>query len=629
MFKHVPAVPCTTIRYSGIWRHTRLWVFVALMALASLAKAELVLTEARLNPVEGAADSGSTVVLPYLWDRSQPAQSAVAEFVFNFDMPALAAEPYGLFAAKMANAYEVTVNGRHIEQFGSMRWPAWEDAKLPRIIPLGHTLRVGPNELRVRIRGDAGRQGGLSPLLIDTMPQAQDAYLDVWLWRVPARLGVVVFSALVGLMGLALWLTQVQQLPGQRPHRDRLYLYGGLAEFFWVFRVADSLIENPPLPVAWWSVLSSLSLGAWACLTTLFCMELVGWGQARWARAMRGWLGTLWVAGGFAAIAGWVYAQPLVLTVWYSLLGLTFLLFCVAFSYHSLFKRKDLGSRLLAFAIAANVVVGLADLYRLRLNPSITGSSALYFSSMLFGLAASVVVLMRFRAATAHAAHLQATLAQQVADKGLELEQSYAHMASLAQQQARSAERTRILRDMHDGVGMHISVALRQLQSGQAQTGDVVGMLQEGLDQLKLSIDALNLPPGDVTALLANVRYRLEPRLRSVGVTVYWLVEDAPLLPHLDDKAMRHLLFMVYEAISNVLQHARATTLHIEMVHIDGGSRIRLTDNGIGFDVTQPPRKGLQSMQERALAIGAELTLQSTPGQSVVTVWIAPQPNPQ
>lgn len=108
-------MPYATIRHSGIWRQTWLWVFVALMALASLAKAELVLTEARLNPVEGAADSGSTVVLPYLWDRSQPAQSAVAEFVFNFDMPALAAEPYGLFAAKMANAYEVTVNGRHIE----------------------------------------------------------------------------------------------------------------------------------------------------------------------------------------------------------------------------------------------------------------------------------------------------------------------------------------------------------------------------------------------------------------------------------------------------------------------------------------------------------------------------------
>ena len=58
-------------------------MLVAFMALASLAKAELVLTEARLNPVEGAAEGASTVVLPYLWDRSQPGQSAVAEFVFK------------------------------------------------------------------------------------------------------------------------------------------------------------------------------------------------------------------------------------------------------------------------------------------------------------------------------------------------------------------------------------------------------------------------------------------------------------------------------------------------------------------------------------------------------------------
>ena len=563
-----------------------------------------------------------TVGLPYLWDRSHPGESGVAEFVFDFELTSLATEPYGLYAAKIANGYQVLLNGKRIEWFGTMHGPAKEDSKLPRIIALGYALQTGHNELRILVRGDAGRQGGLSPLLLGTMAEVQAAHMEVWFWRVPARLGVVIFSALVGIMGLALWLTQLDPMAGQGRRRDVLYLYMGLAEMCWVFRVADSIIETPPLPVAWWSVLSSLALGAWACLTTLFCMELVNWNQARWARAMRGWLILLCIGGFFAATAAWIYIWPLALTAWYGLLGLTFLLFCAAFSWKSVVQLKELGSSLFGLAMAVNVVVGLTDLYLLRIRPSVTGSSTLYFSSLLFGLAASVVVLMRFRAATAQAAYLQENLALQVAQKEQELKRTYARLAGLAHSEARSAERTRILRDMHDGVGMHLSVALRQLQSGNADTGEVASMLQEGLDQLKLSIDALNLPPGDVTALLANLRYRLEPRLKAAGIDLQWRVEVLDILPRLDDKTMRHVLFMVYEAVSNVLQHAHATELRIEAVQTTAGIRISLTDNGVGFDVTNPLRKGLLSMRERAHAIGAELSFQSAPGHTVVGILI-------
>lgn len=601
--------------------HGWLLAFCLLLLWAPYAHASLRLTQAKLSLPNMPGTQAATVDLPYLWDRTQPGQSGVAEFVFDFEMGSLAPEPYGLYAAKIANGYEVWLNGKRIEWFGDLQRPAREDSKLPRIIALGYALQAGHNELRIRIRGDAGRQGGLSPLLLGTMAEVQAAHMEVWFWRVPARLGVVIFSALVGTMGLALWLTQLNPVAGHG-RRDVLYLYMGLAEMCWVFRVADSIIESPPLPVAWWSVLSSLALGAWACLTTLFCMELVQWNRARWAGAMRGWLAALCIGGFFAATAGWVFVWPIALTAWYGLLGLTFLLFCAAFSWRSVVQLKDLGSSLFGLSMAVNVAVGLIDLYLLRIRPSVTGSSTLYFSSLLFGVAASVVVLMRFKAATSQAAHLQANLALQVSQKEQELKLTYSRMADMAHSEARSAERTRILRDMHDGVGMHLSVALRQLQSGNADTVEVAGMLQEGLDQLKLSIDALHLPPGDVTALLANLRYRLEPRLKASGIDLQWQVEVLDTVARLDDKTMRHVLFMVYEAVSNVLQHAQATELRIEAVQTTAGIRISLTDNGVGFDVTTPLRKGLLSMKERAQAIGAELSFQSAPGQTVVAILI-------
>ena len=194
--------------------------------------------------------------------------------------------------------------------------------------------------------------------------------------------------------------------------------------------------------------------------------------------------------------------------------------------------------------------------------------------------------------------------------------------AALVRQQERSAERSRILRDMHDGVGVHLSVALRQVQSGTYDPPAVAGLLQEGLDQLKLSIDALNVAPGDVTALLANLRYRLEPRLRAAGIGLQWQVDALAPLTRLDDKGMRQLQFVVYEALSNVLQHAQASTITVQAHAVGEGLRLAVVDDGRGFDATQVRQRGLSAMRDRVQALGGSLRLHSEPAQTLVEVLL-------
>ena len=202
-------------------------------------------------------------------------------------------------------------------------------------------------------------------------------------------------------------------------------------------------------------------------------------------------------------------------------------------------------------------------------------------------------------------------------------------MELIAREQARTQERARILRDMHDGVGSHISSAIRQLQSGHSNQDEVLLTLRDSLDQLKLSIDALNLPPGDITALLANLRYRLEPRFRAMGLTLEWAVILLPNLPQLDASAMRQLQFIFFEAFSNVMQHAHASILRVDAAPTltprgagAPGVRIRICDNGGGFDTQLLRRGGLNSMHERAQALGAQLNFQSRPGETVVELLL-------
>jgi signal transduction histidine kinase len=433
---------------------------------------------------------------------------------------------------------------------------------------------------------------------------------------------VAVFSLLVGTLSLLLWLTHpIIQADGSQ-RRDSLYLYAAVAELFWSFGVGYMFFEVPLVPWPWWGALPILAGIIWISTTVLFCMEVVGWTSLPDFRWFRRWLFVLIATSPLFTLTALAFGLPVVLTIGYALSGVTNFGFA-AFLLFKTLKRNAVLHKLIAVAVILNVVVGFRDLYVYRIDPSYTSITWLRYSSMLFGLTLVYVVLSRFRRASAQAHEMTQTLAARVAAKELELKDSFARLEVLAREQERSAERGRILRDMHDGVGAHISTAIRQLQSGQAKDNEVLLTLRESLDQLKLSIDAMTLPAGDVTALLANLRYRLEPRFKASDIELQWDVELLDPLPRLDDKGMRHLQFLVYGAIANVLQHAGASMLRIEAHRTEQGVRVRIVDNGCGFDTTVPKRKGLLSMDERAKAIGATLAVRSSPGGTVVEFLIS------
>jgi hypothetical protein len=315
------------------------------------------------------------------------------------------------------------------------------------------------------------------------------------------------------------------------------------------------------------------------------------------------------------------FGWPLLLTTWYAALGLSFLGFGLWLIVRAV-RTPSWLLRSVAAAVIVNVFMGLRDLYVFRIDPAYPSNALMYYTSMLFGLSLGYVVIMRFHAASTQARELMQAMSVRIAARERELNSSYQRLEALAREQERTAERTRILRDMHDGVGAHISAAIRQLQSGRASGDEVLQTLRESLDQLKLTIDSMHLPPGDVTALLANLRYRLEPRFKASDVELQWDVDLVEPVRRLDAQAMRHLQFMVFEALSNVLQHAQASRLRIETTQSDLGVRLRIVDDGRGFDPHQSGRKGLASLRDRAKAIGASLQIHSQPGRTVVDIVI-------
>ena len=106
-------------------------------------------------------------------------------------------------------------------------------------------------------------------------------------------------------------------------------------------------------------------------------------------------------------------------------------------------------------------------------------------------------------------------------------------------------------------------------------------------------------------------------------IALCWAVELIEPMQTLDTGAMRQLQFMLFEALSNVLQHANARTLRIE-AHVQDDNRVfvRVVDDGCGFDLRSKGKRGMASLRERAAAIGAQLRIASQSGQTVVEIQL-------
>jgi signal transduction histidine kinase len=104
--------------------------------------------------------------------------------------------------------------------------------------------------------------------------------------------------------------------------------------------------------------------------------------------------------------------------------------------------------------------------------------------------------------------------------------------------------------------------------------------------------------------------------LQSTGIAFEARNLDALKHVRLKLEYRQHLFLLFKEAINNALKHSRATRVLLEAERQGSALKMRLVDNGGGFDVdTCEPGGGLGNMEDRARALGGRLRVHSTPGQ--------------
>jgi signal transduction histidine kinase len=136
----------------------------------------------------------------------------------------------------------------------------------------------------------------------------------------------------------------------------------------------------------------------------------------------------------------------------------------------------------------------------------------------------------------------------------------------------------------------------------------------------------LRPPLLDEYGLAAALDWHAQEFSRRTGIQVSVDGEAAEAVRGLRLEAALALFRIAQEALNNVLKHASAAAVRVEVAL--GGNDVVLSvqDDGGGFDVSQAPRGrlGMTTMRERAEAAGGRLEFESAPGRGTRVVATVP-----
>lgn len=211
-------------------------------------------------------------------------------------------------------------------------------------------------------------------------------------------------------------------------------------------------------------------------------------------------------------------------------------------------------------------------------------------------------------------------------------------LAEQTRQTAILEERNRLAREMHDtlaqgftGIMMQLEVVAALLPESARQAREHLALAhdlaRDSLAEARRSVQALRpttLEQADLAAALARLAEETTAAT-PVNVTLHIQGARRPL----PDEMERQLFRIGQEALTNALRHAQATRMDIDLEFRTNQVRLRIWDNGKGFEVEKAASGstlGLLGMRERAVQAGGELGIESHPGRGTTVTVRAPIP---
>ncbi len=214
----------------------------------------------------------------------------------------------------------------------------------------------------------------------------------------------------------------------------------------------------------------------------------------------------------------------------------------------------------------------------------------------------------------------------------------YRHRLALARERQRLIEeRERISRDLHDEIGAGLtsisllSELIRRPPEGDAPGAEAAGRvggiargLLEALDTLIWAVDPRHDTLEATVALLRE--HAVEAIEAGDAVAEVELPDPVPELV-VPGAIRRTVLLVMREAVANALRHGGARRVTVRLGVEDGMLRLRIEDDGCGFEGGAGRKgggHGLRNMAARAASVGGSVEIESAPGRGTAVTLVVP-----
>ncbi|WGD53453.1 ATP-binding protein [Bradyrhizobium sp. CB1650] len=552
-----------------------------------------------------------TVTLPHFTSSRYSLQDPPF-YTGAFTFRSGATSGWSVYLPRFSNAVEVAINGVVVLDSRRDANANRPDRNTPQIgaIP-SSLLHDGANQISVRLFVWGPLRGFLDTVYVGPDEALRPAYETRTLLFVTLQ---VVFSAWQSILAVILAIMWLM--------RRREPVYGVLAAAM-VLGVVQAFLP-PPVPPATSFRLAPVLLASApieSALIVVFGVLFFSW---RWPR-----YGTLLFAPGLIIFVVGLIAGPPLPRILFLVLGIPtvgiclFLMACVTAA--TVIRRQDAASFTIGCAVTIVLTCWVHDMlsvFDIVSNERIF-VSRLSYSAMLVAIGAGLT--WRFARALNEVDSFAGQLVARVREAEERLKASFAREEERARAAALANERTRLMRDLHDGLGGQL-VSIVALSERGHEGATITDAARAALKDLRLVIDSMDDIGGDLMFALGSWRERAATQLRPHDIVLDWHVatpQGLPLHPELRPWHVIQIVRILDEAVTNAVKHAAARHITVTIETRDDGREpygvISVGDDGKGFVLAdngeaagaRRTARGLHNMKSRAARCGAVLNLSS------------------
>lgn len=577
-----------------------------------------VLSVAEVSRFQGGLVVTSRVALPHRWDDESPPWSGEAMYRLawpqGLDQRRYGSEQLALFLPQVGTRFRVFLNGQDIFHQG------WDRARFVNTSVVPHLVRLptplltpnpADNRLEVEVRGMPLERSGLSRLQLGPVHGLLERHELVTWWQVHANWMVAACALMLALMSLLLWLQT----------HERMFGLLSMASFAWTLRLLITPLLAPPFSMEVWFYLHKLSFTLYCGFLYLFFWDLFDYRQG-WIRSVVKamlWLGPVWLA-----VTVYTHNYSLY-RIWTGLILLT-ALFALIKVIHRARWGLDADQRLMVVVGGALIITGVRDYGVIQLNwPGDAGIRWMTAGSFVLMFTLGWVLVRRTVDAMEQVTRLNTELARKVGERENELHRLFERLRLVESQRVLEAERRRLTRDMHDGLGSQLVQALNVVRSSgeRVDSAAVASMLNHALEDLRMTLDSLEPMEGDLPTILGTLRQRIAPALQAARIELDWQVQDVPAIPGLEARGVLHVFRCLQEVFANIVKHAQARRVSVQTRELNGHVELSVCDDGVGMGelpqtAFRDGGRGIGNIRLRAAELGVRVHFDdASPGTCV------------